>query len=65
MAEPEVFLRLRMNKYVLVGIVRLIEVTHSFLLRDAHLDSGVSILDFGMARNFAWFWDQEQVTVKT
>ena len=25
-------------------------MTHSFLLRDAHMDSGVSILKFGMAR---------------
>ena len=35
--------------------VRLIEMTHLFLLRDACVDSRVSILNFGMARNFGQY----------
>ena len=50
MVEPEIFLRVGMDRYMQVS-VRSIVATHSPFLREACIDSGVSILNFGMARN--------------
>ena len=50
-AEPEVLLQLGMNGYMHLGVVRSVEVTNSFFLRDTFMNSGVSMLKLGMARN--------------